>query len=124
MTSGAQTILITGATDGLGRALAHRLAADGAALILHRRDPGKLERTADDIRDAHHGTRPRTVLADLADLSQVRRMAAASGRTQTISTCLSATPASAPASQMAATEGPALMATNCGSPSTTSPGSC
>jgi short-subunit dehydrogenase len=55
MTSGAQTILITGATDGLGRALAHRLAADGAALILHGRDPGKLERTADDIRDAHRG---------------------------------------------------------------------
>jgi NADP-dependent 3-hydroxy acid dehydrogenase YdfG len=76
MTSGAQTILITGATDGLGRALAHRLAANGAALILHGRDPGKLERTADDIRDAHHGTRPRTVLADLTDLSRVRRMTA------------------------------------------------
>jgi short-subunit dehydrogenase len=52
------TILITGATDGLGRALAHHLAAAGAALILHGRDSGKLERTADDIRDAHHGARP------------------------------------------------------------------
>jgi NAD(P)-dependent dehydrogenase (short-subunit alcohol dehydrogenase family) len=76
MTSGTQTVLITGATDGLGRTLAHRLAADGAALILHGRDPGKLERTADDIRDDHRVARPRTVLADLADLSQVRRMAA------------------------------------------------
>jgi NAD(P)-dependent dehydrogenase (short-subunit alcohol dehydrogenase family) len=54
------TILITGSTDGLGRALAHPLAAVGAALILHGRDPGKLERTADDIRDAHHAARPRT----------------------------------------------------------------
>ena len=47
MTSGAQTILITGATDGLGRALAHSLAAGGAALILHGRDPGKLERSGE-----------------------------------------------------------------------------
>ena len=92
------TTLITGATDGLGRALAHHLAATGAALILHGRDPGTLERTADDIRDAHHAGRPRTVLADLADLSQVREMGRpAPSSTQTASTCSSATPASAPA---------------------------
>ena len=70
------TILITGATDGLGRALAHRLAADGASLILHGRDPGQLERTTDDIQRDHDVDRPRTVRADLADLAQVRRMAA------------------------------------------------
>ena len=69
------TILITGATNGPGRALAHHYAA-AAALILHGRDPGKLKRTADDIRDAQRVARPRTVLADLADLSQVRQMAA------------------------------------------------
>ncbi len=70
------TILITGATDGLGRALAHRLAEDGATLILHGRDRDRLEGTADDIRDAHRVARPRTVLADLAELAQVRRLAA------------------------------------------------
>jgi NAD(P)-dependent dehydrogenase (short-subunit alcohol dehydrogenase family) len=70
------TIFITGATDGLGRALAQRLAADGAALILHGRDPARLERTADEIGDPRGAGRPRTVLADLADLAEVRRLAA------------------------------------------------
>src|SRR5215813_5946914 len=72
----ARTIFITGATDGLGRALAGRLAADGATLILHGRDHQKLDRTADDIGRARGADRPRTVLADLADLAQVRRLAA------------------------------------------------
>lgn len=71
-----KTILITGATDGLGRGLADRLATDGAALILHGRDPDKLDDVATEIGDAHGGRRPRTVVADLADLDQVRRLAA------------------------------------------------
>ncbi|GAA5067167.1 NAD(P)-dependent dehydrogenase (short-subunit alcohol dehydrogenase family) [Thermocatellispora tengchongensis] len=71
-----RTIFITGATDGLGRALANRLAADGAALILHGRDQGKLDRTAEEIRAKHGVDRPRTVLADLASLAQVRALAA------------------------------------------------
>jgi NAD(P)-dependent dehydrogenase (short-subunit alcohol dehydrogenase family) len=71
-----RTVLLTGATDGLGRALAQRLAADGHALILHGRDPQRLEQTAADIAQANAVARPLTVLADLSDLSQVRRMAA------------------------------------------------
>lgn len=71
----APTILITGATDGLGRALADRLAGDGAALILHGRDSDKLARTAEELRDAPGGE-PQTVLADLSGLAQVRRLAA------------------------------------------------
>jgi NAD(P)-dependent dehydrogenase (short-subunit alcohol dehydrogenase family) len=70
------TILITGATDGLGRALAHNLAADGATLILHGRDPERLEGTVDDIHVAHGVDRPRAILANLAELAQVRRLAA------------------------------------------------
>jgi NAD(P)-dependent dehydrogenase (short-subunit alcohol dehydrogenase family) len=70
-----RTILITGATDGLGRALAHRVAADGATVILHGRDADKLDRTADSISETHDVVRPITVLADLADLTQVRQLA-------------------------------------------------
>src|ERR1700736_1541355 len=74
--SDSRVIFITGSTDGLGRGLAHRLAADGATLIVHGRDQAKPHCTADCIRDTHGGNRPRTVLADLAELSQVRRLAA------------------------------------------------
>jgi NAD(P)-dependent dehydrogenase (short-subunit alcohol dehydrogenase family) len=73
----APTVLITGATDGLGRGLAHRLAADGAALILHGRDPGRLAATAEEISRDHAAARPAIVLADLSELAQVRRLAAA-----------------------------------------------
>jgi NAD(P)-dependent dehydrogenase (short-subunit alcohol dehydrogenase family) len=74
--SDSRVIFITGATDGLGRGLAHRLAAEGATLIVHGRDQAKLDCTADFIRDTHRVNRPRTVLADLAELAQVRRLAA------------------------------------------------
>ncbi len=69
------TVLITGATDGLGKALAARAAADGAALILHGRDEAKLEQTAAALDGAGDGPEPRTARADLAELAQVRRLA-------------------------------------------------
>lgn len=67
------TVLITGATDGLGRALADRLAADGTTLVLHGRDHEKLRDTADSLRA--RGAQVHTAVADLADLDQVRRLA-------------------------------------------------
>jgi NAD(P)-dependent dehydrogenase (short-subunit alcohol dehydrogenase family) len=68
-----RTILITGATDGLGRALARSLAAAGDTVILHGRDEARLKDVADEIGAAHG--RALTLRADLADLSQVRRLA-------------------------------------------------
>jgi len=70
-----RTIFITGATDGLGRALAGRLAADGATMLLHGRDQGKLDRTAAEIADRSGVSKPRTFRADLASLAEVRRLA-------------------------------------------------
>jgi NAD(P)-dependent dehydrogenase (short-subunit alcohol dehydrogenase family) len=63
------TILITGATDGLGRALATRLHQEGATLLLHGRNPAKLEALAGELAGV------RTLQADFAALDDVRRMA-------------------------------------------------
>ncbi|MFE7326850.1 SDR family NAD(P)-dependent oxidoreductase [Streptomyces sp. NPDC057565] len=72
------TILVTGATQGLGRRLVLDLAVRGAAatLLLHGRDGGRLDDVAAEVRSAAPGTEVRTQLADLADLDQVRAMAA------------------------------------------------
>lgn len=70
-----RTVFLTGATDGLGRALADRLAADGWTLLLHGRDAGKLDSVADEIAAARGVPRPATFRADLAELAQVRRLA-------------------------------------------------
>jgi NAD(P)-dependent dehydrogenase (short-subunit alcohol dehydrogenase family) len=69
------TILITGATDGLGRGVAQRLAADGARLLLHGRDPDRLATTAREIREATGNERLTTHRADLASLDEVRALA-------------------------------------------------
>jgi NAD(P)-dependent dehydrogenase (short-subunit alcohol dehydrogenase family) len=68
-------ILITGATDGLGRALAARLAGEGAQLLLHGRDRGRLDETASEVAAAG-GPPPQTFVADLASLADVRALAA------------------------------------------------
>jgi NAD(P)-dependent dehydrogenase (short-subunit alcohol dehydrogenase family) len=64
-----RTILVTGATDGLGRALAGELAQRGATVLVHGRDP---QRTGA-VAAALGGARP--FVADLAELAQVRDLA-------------------------------------------------
>ena len=70
-----QTILVTGATDGLGRAFAERLADQGAAVLVHGRDRQRGERAVTEIAGATGNDDVELVLADLASLDEVRTLA-------------------------------------------------
>ena len=70
-----QTILITGATDGIGLATAKALAAQGHALVLHGRSEEKLKRAAAAVLAVVPEAALQTVCADLGDLAAVARMA-------------------------------------------------
>lgn len=71
-----KTVLVTGATNGLGRAVARALAADGWDVAVHGRDRERLGATVAEVRAAAGGGSVRAFLADLADLAQVRDLAA------------------------------------------------
>jgi NAD(P)-dependent dehydrogenase (short-subunit alcohol dehydrogenase family) len=57
---------------GSARALAQQLAAHGGDIILHGRDRDRLAATAEQISRQLDRPKPATVLADFADLAQVR----------------------------------------------------
>jgi len=59
-------VLITGASDGIGRALALRSASLGAQVILHGRDVNKLEKVYDDLENIDAAPRPSIAVMDLA----------------------------------------------------------
>ncbi len=67
--------LITGASRGIGRAVALRFAQEGAELILAARTQGALEEVDDEIRQL--GRRATLVPADLTDYPVIDRMGAA-----------------------------------------------
>src|ERR1700731_3903302 len=67
-----QKALVTGATSGLGRAIAFQLARDGAEVIVHGRDAARGAETVDAITAA--GGRARFVAADLSDPADLRRL--------------------------------------------------
>jgi len=70
-----RTIVITGATSGLGRAAASQLADLGARVILVGRDPDKAEATRQEIVAMTGNDNVAVALADLSQLSDVRKLA-------------------------------------------------
>jgi NAD(P)-dependent dehydrogenase (short-subunit alcohol dehydrogenase family) len=75
MNAERSTILITGATDGLGSAVARVLAEQGAHLILHGRNAEKLEQVTKTLRSEIPNSSFETELADFESLRQVDQMA-------------------------------------------------
>jgi NAD(P)-dependent dehydrogenase (short-subunit alcohol dehydrogenase family) len=74
----APTVLVTGATDGIGRATALALAARGATVLVHGRDPARaaaVAREANAVPGAPGDAE--SVVGDLASLAAVRALAAA-----------------------------------------------
>jgi NAD(P)-dependent dehydrogenase (short-subunit alcohol dehydrogenase family) len=76
MTDAAQaTILVTGATDGLGKRVAQELAAMGATVLLHGRSTERLKATLEELRSQTGSEKVNTYLTDLASLEAVRDLA-------------------------------------------------
>ena len=61
----AAAVVITGATQGIGRALADEFARDGHTLVLVARDEAKLAATARALTEAH-GVGSRSFACDLS----------------------------------------------------------
>jgi NAD(P)-dependent dehydrogenase (short-subunit alcohol dehydrogenase family) len=70
-----QVILVTGATDGLGRAVSAELLRRGATVLLHGRDDEKLHRTLDELEAETGSDRLDGYLADFSSLHDVRDLA-------------------------------------------------
>ncbi|MCJ7696435.1 MAG: SDR family oxidoreductase [Anaerolineaceae bacterium] len=70
-----KTILITGATDGIGKQTALRLAEMGAHVLLHGRNPKKAEQVRQEIISKSGNSKVEVFIADLQSLKQVRQLA-------------------------------------------------
>jgi short-subunit dehydrogenase len=68
-------ILITGATDGIGKATAKGLLMKGHHVILHGRSETKLQEVKQELVDVTSNKNIDTIVCDLADLLAVKQMA-------------------------------------------------
>jgi NAD(P)-dependent dehydrogenase (short-subunit alcohol dehydrogenase family) len=70
-----KTVLVTGATDGVGKHVAHSLAQQGARVLLHGRNQAKGEALVAELAAATGNRRLAFCRADLASLAEVRGLA-------------------------------------------------
>src|SRR3954469_25106071 len=71
-----RTIVITGASSGVGLAAARQLAAQGEQVVVVGRDPGRLGAAMAAVRAAATGPEPAEFRADFTVLAEVRELAA------------------------------------------------
>lgn len=70
-----KTVVITGATSGIGQIAAESLAAMGARIVFVARDKARGERTLDRLRHQNSNVKHRAHFGDLSRISDMRRVA-------------------------------------------------
>lgn len=70
----AKTVLVTGATAGIGRQTARELASAGFRVLVHGRDRGKVDAVINELSPTSHGAGHSGYVADLSSLAEVRRV--------------------------------------------------
>jgi retinol dehydrogenase 14 len=73
----SKTILVTGATDGIGKQTALELARRGANVIVHGRSQARCQGVLNDLQRQVPNAQFDMAVADLASLKQIRQMAQA-----------------------------------------------
>jgi len=70
-----KVVLITGSTDGIGKATAIALATQNVNVLIHGRNKNKVERTAKELTDLSHNSKIEGFVADFSSLEEVRNLA-------------------------------------------------
>ena len=71
-----KTILITGSTDGIGKHLAKKLAKEGHEVIIHGRNPQKLEKAYEEVNSYSKEKSVRAYKADLQNMDDIYSLVA------------------------------------------------